>query len=520
MGHAIRLAVDARIKRRRCNSNRSEDDACLTVNDGYLQMSINHRILCVRTFACHSLIIKKLEEKADHKSLRIYFFHSKDVDENYSSESVNNGFSSSKDTQDEHANSMVLNFNSSQLLASFLIQEYNFSHSKKSEYLHFHENMHANYILWRSTHLYLTDLGIDSIIFMDLPRTIHEVTLYQVAKETSKNVLILSQPSGLKYYFSFCSLNDFGDYTQQTRKTPNDGLPLIEEQTDYYMQQFNDANSCKENCLENVSKVVKFLARVQPLKLINPFYIMRRARHLHDAPLNVDDWSDPFARFFFCTKHAYFEFLSNSIDKSNFLNCDFVYFPLQSRHEIIPELLFNRYADQALAIEQLARMIPKTWKIYIKSDQPNCSDYLSPMFFHRIRRIVNVVRIPSCTSSTKLIEASKFVATVGSLDGWKALVQRKSLLVFGKPWYWKLPGVLEYQVDLTFNEVIDKKTSEVDFDRELRILFSQSHTGTLLVQNVNNNSFCSSSQQNAEYVSSTLIDLLLGRKRVSFRPLS
>ena len=89
-------------------------------------------------------------------------------------------------------------------------------------------------------------------------------------------------------------------------------------------------------------------------------------------------------------------------------------------------------------------MLPQKYKILVKNDPNQDSDYLTPMFFHRIKRICNVVRLPSYVNSEQLIDSSEFVATVSSQEGWEALTKGCRVLVFGKPWYRKLPGAYGY----------------------------------------------------------------------------
>ena len=125
------------------------------------------------------------------------------------------------------------------------------------------------------------------------------------------------------------------------------------------------ASSCQVTNQSDVLRVVRFLLRVRSFRLFDPVYIIRRARHLHDAPLQIENWRDEFAKFFYCSRTAYFEFFTSEYDEK-ITNQSFVYFPLQTLSSLNSEILINRYSDQLLAIEQLSKLLPTNFKIIVK----------------------------------------------------------------------------------------------------------------------------------------------------------
>ena len=56
--------------------------------------------------------------------------------------------------------------------------------------------------------------------------------------------------------------------------------------------------NCQEYNSSDSLKVCWFLLKIRSLKLLNLAYILRHAKHLHDAPADIDLWKDQFAKFF------------------------------------------------------------------------------------------------------------------------------------------------------------------------------------------------------------------------------
>ena len=133
-----------------------------------------------------------------------------------------------------------------------------------------------------------------------------------------------------------------------------------------------------------------------------------------------------------------------------------------------------------MALERLASMLPEDYTIFVKSDQYGNSDYLTAMFFHRIKRIQNVVRLPSSFGVEPLIDHSEFVATVNSTDGWKALTRRKKCTCI-----WKIRGIeicqalTSIMTNSITSEIAEPEFSKSEFLRQVNCLIDQSHTGQL-----------------------------------------
>ena len=126
------------------------------------------------------------------------------------------------------------------------------------------------------------------------------------------------------------------------------------------------------------------------------------------------------------------------------LNLDYVYFPLSYQPEATTLSYGDEYDDQLLAIEKIDKIIPKNWKILVK-EHPYQIDqfYRGNLFYERIKLIKSVIMIPAKKFENEdLIKKSKFVSTVSGNTGWESIRMLKQVLLFGRPWYLSLPGVV------------------------------------------------------------------------------
>ena len=466
------------------------------------------RILMVGSSNFNETLLRNLEGLAQQNSVHIELFDrtESDVDQFLDIGNQTTSAESANSRYVDRNQSELLKFDREKLFAAVLIQDADYNNGLE-EKLPFHENIHRNQILWYSFQEYLLRNETDSVVFLTMPEGLNELILYEAAKAQSVDVVILCQSPVSDQFFSFRSIQDCGNYDKNAETKSDVWHPdkYISTERTHQHSKTNDQDSISSDVL----RVCRFLLKVRSLKLLNPVYILRRAKRLHDAPADIDLWKDPFAKFFYCKSIAYFEFFTNDLTSEFDLNQKFVYFPLQSPADLHTEMSINRFGDQLLALERLASMLPEDYKVLVKSDQYQNSDYLTAMFFHRIKRIQNVVRLPSSFGVEQLIDHSKFVATVNSTDGWKALTRDKKVLVFGNPWYRNLPGAYQYHDEFDYSEIAEPDFSKSEFQRQVNCLIDQSHTGQLAATN-----------ENALSVANTIFDLVFSRINVTFQPSS
>ena len=479
------------------------------------------QILIVRGSILNEATIEQLEYKAQKMSVQIQYFDSTDSNIDKLLELDNQSSSSGSETSNKEYKDQipVFNVDCAEQLATALIQDTELTSQKnhgnyQRTNLPFHENIHRNQLLWYSFQEYLTQNEIDLVVFLATPEGLNESVLYQVAKVLDIFVLILCQSPFCERFFSFSSLDDCGNYDKTAELSVNIWNQIEENPTERKSQ--HSQIRCQGSNSRSVLQICRFLFQVRSIKIFNPFYILKHAKHLHDAPANVSNWKDSYARFFYCPSVAYFEFFSRGHTDKFDSNDKYVYFPIQSLAELHSEILISQFGDQLLALEQLVSMLPENYKVVIKSDSRRDSDYLTPMFFHRVRRIKNVVRLPSCTEAEQLIDNSEFVATVSSGDGWKALSRGKKVLVFGSPWYRRLPGAYEYRDDIKYIEITEPEFSISEFQRQVNCIHLQSHTGQLNSA-ATNDGIDKDEFENATQVATTILELILGHKNPTFQ---
>lgn len=468
-----------------------------------MESSLN-RILVIGSSHSNKALLRNLKDLAQQNSAQIEHFDSTEsnVDQFLNAGNQTTPVGSENLHYVGRNHSRLLNFDREKLFAAVLVQDTDYDNDLE-EKLPFHENIHRNQILWYSFQEYLLQNEINSVVFFAMPEGLNELILYQAAKAQNVDVLILCQSPVSDQFFSFRSIEDCGNYDKKAQ--PSADVRYSDEDTSTKRTHQNSQSNSQVSISSDILKICKFLLKVRSPKVFNPAYILKRAKNLQDAPVDIGLWKDPYAKFFYCKSVAYFEFFTNNHTNIIDLKEKYVYFPLQSPADLHTELLISRFGDQLLALERLASLLPTEYKIFVKSDQSGNSDYLTAMFFHRIKRIQNVVRLPSCFKAEQLIDHSEFVATVNSKDGWEALSRDKKVLVFGHPWYRYLPGAYRYHDNFECSEITETEFSNSDFQRQINCLIDQSHSGQLAVTN-----------ENELQTAKTIFDLVFNRINVTF----
>ena len=130
----------------------------------------------------------------------------------------------------------------------------------------------------------------------------------------------------------------------------------------------------------------------------------------------------------------------------------YVYFPLHLQPEMTTDTLGGCYRDQLLAVEQLARILPKDWLIYVKEQLFWMRE---KYFFKRLSCLPQVRYISRSVDTYQLMKHSQFVATISGTAGWEAISGGKPVVVFGQCWYKNFPGVFPFSDELDAEAVAD-----------------------------------------------------------------
>ncbi|UWQ22020.1 hypothetical protein [Jannaschia sp. W003] len=226
-------------------------------------------------------------------------------------------------------------------------------------------------------------------------------------------------------------------------------------------------------------QLATFLVTQGRWRALNPAYVARLVRHMNRVYGRLPKWRDPFARFFHEDALAYFDHLAGYEDNPVDLSGDYVYFPLQLQPEMTTSSLGGAYRDQALAIEHLSAILPEGARILVKENPKQGSYMRGPLFWHRLRRIPNVEVLPSWADTHALTGGARFVAAITGTVGWEAVRQGVPALVFGKAWYRKLPGVVEWRDDLRWDDVAGLEWDHAALERATGALVGRMHEGVV-----------------------------------------
>ena len=365
----------------------------------------------------------------------------------------------------------------------------------------------------------LIEYSINSVVFFNIPNYFYDTIIYQVAKARGINTLILSQSNISNFYFSLSNVEDFGKipfapYSHEINSISCYSMEISDNSNLHGTEQNSYGIDLKKLWL--FVRLLLSQTKKNPFETYRPSYIFRLLKCV--AATCPQLLGDPFARFFRVKKLAYIETLMELSTPEVKLNIDFVYFPVDLHNATSETLLGGKFSDQVFAIEELARMIPDNCLIYIQ-DKLSCRRMpISPMMFHRLRRIQNVILVPSDFDSNSLIDHALFVATITNIEGWEAIQKGKNVLVFGKPWYRSMPGVVEYHERISVDEVATISFEISDLEKHFGWLVSRAHSGRVGRESGNNLENLAS-ELNAQNVAETINSILTGESDTTFQAL-
>lgn len=135
------------------------------------------------------------------------------------------------------------------------------------------------------------------------------------------------------------------------------------------------------------------------------------------------------------------------------LDQQYVYFPLHLQPELTTATLGGVYRDQVIALQKLCDLIPENWSVYVKENPKQTEHRRSSLFFEFLNRNPKIQFIHPTVNTYKLMRKSQFVSTVTGTAGWEAITGGKVALVFGKPWYSSLPGVVRYREGMSIEHI-------------------------------------------------------------------
>ena len=311
-------------------------------------------------------------------------------------------------------------------------------------------------------------------------------------------------------------INDFGLFPSSENRTQPYKIEGSSDLNLFYMKNIKQGEQeTGRISARSLINLFVFIALKDPKKILKLRWIVDTIKRMRTIYGVFPKWRDPFARFFNMSDIAYFEHLSEFEQKPIDLTQKFIYFALQLQPEMTTSAIGQKYRDQVLAIEDLARILPPDIKIYVKENPKQMGFARGPMYFHRLSRIKAVEMMPSYSNTHSLTGAAVAVATITGTVGWEALCKKKRVICFGQPWYSGLPGVLKFDEHTTWHDIQTLSVDHADLEQRTGTLLARAHDGTLHRHYMRElPDFDNSENQKA--VAQTILSLLRGEANYTF----
>lgn len=321
--------------------------------------------------------------------------------------------------------------------------------------------------------------GATHCLFFNIPHLAYDTLIHQIVTQMGLPTTIVTQSLFPAKFFSMVDPGAYGDFRPDPAAPPF----VIERGSKpdlFYMKGIKQEREQGGRVTARAMlQLATFLATKRPLSAFNPVYLAKTLRHMQKVYGAFPKWRDPFARFFHEDELAYFDHLATYEDGPVDLSGDYVYFPLQLQPEMTTSSLGGRFRDQAYAIECLSELLPPHVRILVKENPKQGGYQRGPLFFHRLKRLPNVTFLPSWADTHALTDGAKFVAAITGTAGWEAIRSGKPALAFGNAWYRKLPGVVEYTPELTYEAIISTEIDHNQLERAVGGLLAHSHDGVV-----------------------------------------
>lgn len=361
----------------------------------------------------------------------------------------------------------------------------------------------------------LRDSGATHALFFNIPHLGYDTIAWQVARAMGLQTVVLTQSLFPAKFFSMRDAADLGGF----RPNPLATAYPIEKQAQldlFYMKGVKQEPSPRGKLSARaVVNLFAFLLTRRPASAFNPVYLRKVLKRMQAVYGGLPDWRDPFARFFHDSQMDYFDHLVAQESAPVDLSTPYVYMPLQLQPEMTTASLGGIYADQALAIERLADMLPEHVRILVKENPKQGAYMRGPMFFHRLKRISNVHFLPSHANTHALTANAAFVATITGTVGWEAVRIGKPALTFGQAWYRSFPGVVEYRDGLRFEDVANLTWDHTALEKAAGDLLARCHSG-IIDRHYREMVAAHDPEENAALVAAEILSLLQGQVEPTF----
>ncbi|WP_308918245.1 hypothetical protein [Jannaschia sp. LMIT008] len=326
----------------------------------------------------------------------------------------------------------------------------------------------------------IAENGVTHALFFDVPHMGYDTACFLAARAMDIPCTILGQSLFPGRFWSMRDPAHLGGFDSDTAA---EAFPIErgEDLDLFYMGGIRqDRGKGGRLTAASVAQMTAFLIRHGRWRALNPLYVVGLLRRMRDLQGRFPRWRDPFARFFHEDSLAYFDHLAGFEDGAVDLDGPYVYVPLQMQPEMTTSSLGGPFRDQALAIEHLSEIVPPGIRILVKENPKQGAYMRGPLFWHRLRRIPSVTVLPSWADTKALTARAGAVATITGTVGWEAIREGIPAIAFGRAWWRRLPGAIEWRDDLTWDDVVDLRWDHGDLERAVGAFLARTHDGVVL----------------------------------------
>lgn len=324
----------------------------------------------------------------------------------------------------------------------------------------------SNYDYLCAIHYYLTyfynllvSKGITQVVFNNPPHQGMDLVIYYLAGKLNLDINILYQTILPNRFFHFKSVEDFGCYKKFVTFNPSEAYSFERkfEKELFYMEAKASAKylskiASKASLLFRKSKkIARKLTSKEDLDKL----IAHRKKKWNGAKAFENESK------FYRNNGESFESIEVNLENK------FVYFPLHYQPELTTSYLGGLYTDQLLAIENLARILPDDWSIYVK-ENPKQGHYMrGKAFYERLAKIEAAVLVSKSVSTYDLLKKSQVVATISGTVGWEALTGGKPIVTFGMAWYRDFNGVYKFSNKLDLQDIAKQHVDHATLQKQV-----------------------------------------------------
>ncbi|MEN6568230.1 MAG: hypothetical protein ABFC57_18250 [Veillonellales bacterium] len=315
--------------------------------------------------------------------------------------------------------------------------------------------------------------AIELVIFEDIPHDGGNYVLYCMAKAMGIPTLIVCQTMFPDRFFYVFDVEDFGRFDQVYEIEKMGELAGLQVKKQFEKDLFYMKEDTVTQRLQKKLEIVLNFSKWKEERLavwhnsqrkyggFLKGILQRTTKKLLEYQLDRD----------------YVKNSQTSFNDNVDLTMNFVYFPLHMQPEMTTSALGGIYCDQLLAIERLVDWIPDDWYIYVKENPKQTSFMRGKYFFERLKLIPKVKAVSGTFDTYELIRHSRFVATITGTAGWEAISGGKNVVVFGKAWYYTLPGVFAFSTELSLQKVLDYQICHEELEKRVALLLKKTGRG-------------------------------------------